>query len=739
MKAVLPRDFLFGVATADHQCEAYEAVLEDIHDYWEKSHLRTPRGAATDFRNRYLEDIQLAQGLGCSMFRFSIAWARAEPRPGEYDAEVFKHYRKLTEAIRAAGMEPMVTLHHFNWPIHVQKRGHLIAPEFPKTFARFVAEVVRNLGDVVRYWITINEPSILIGGYMKPWWQRDYALPPGMGEDAGPLEQTEALAKLIPNLFMANRLAREEIKRLPPDAMVSVNPYLLGMPPMVQAHLDSQAVAIRDHQHLAQHGQRMAEHPMPERGRIDVVLASLPITRSHADQVDFSEPYFTVRYALLVKHEHASDWSRTGRPVAVVKGPILHETVTAPIEGVGVRAAESYSAAMRMLEQDEVSGVLGHDLALRELEKGDPNRYRLLPLRKLGHESYGAAVAKGNNDLLAAVERAVRKFKRAGAWVTSHRRHFPEHPAVEPQGHVVRSLEHLVEAQASTDRRDLTTQQRKTSHRRGPVLAEALRRGYLKVGVTVGEPGMCYRDPTTHELSGLEVELARAVADEIFGDPTRVHFQELTRHHHRTTLLRPFTRLFDVPLRNITALSTAFNANWWHLGMAGALPTFLCPPGCEGQQDFVGLDYYWGLDHIRLHRLHQLMDAAAGHFDHAPVYPQGLYNTLQHASIMFPGLPVVVVENGCVTEAGGVDRATYLRLHLAALERAAADGVNVGGYVWWSITSNREWGRPSDAATDFGLYHIELDDDPQLQRIATPAADVYRELIARTRRGEPLS
>jgi hypothetical protein len=249
---------------------------------------------------------------------------------------------------------------------------------------------------------------------------------------------------------------------------------------------------------------------------------------------------------------------------------------------------------------------------------------------------------------------------------------------------------------------------------------------------------MCYRDPATHELSGLEVELARALAEEVFGDPTRVKFKELTSHHHRTTLLRPLTHLLDVPLRNITALSTAFNANWWHLGMAGALPNFLCPPGCEGQQDFVGLDYYWGLDHIRLNRLHQLMDAAAGHFDHAPVYPQGLYNTLRHASIMFPGLPVIVVENGCVKEAGGVDRATYLRLHLAALERAAADGVKVGGYVWWSITSNREWGRPSDAATDFGLYHIELDDDPRLQRVATPAADAYRELIARTRRGEPI-
>jgi beta-glucosidase/6-phospho-beta-glucosidase/beta-galactosidase/ABC-type amino acid transport substrate-binding protein len=738
VKPALSRDFLFGVGTADHQCEAYEPEVEDIHDYWEKWHLRTPRGAATDFRRRYLEDIQLARDLGCNLFRFSIAWARAEPRAGEYDAEVFKHYRNVVEAIRGAGMEPMVTLHHFNWPIHVQKRGSLIAPDFPKIFERFVAEVVRNLGDLVRYWITINEPSILISGYIKPWWQRDYALPPGMGEDATSLDQTAALAKLIPNLFIANRLAREVIKHHDPSAMVSVNPYLLGMPPFVQAYLDRRARAIRGHKHLAEHRQRLSEHPLPERGRIDMVLASLPITRSHADEVDFSESYFTVNYALLVKDEHAADWNRLAKPVALVKGPILHGTVNLPIGDVDLRPTESYAAAVKLLDEDTVSGVMGHDLALREIERGDPKLYRMLPLHKVGHESYGVAVAKGNGDLLVAVERAVRKFKRSGAWATSHRRHFPEHPPAEPPGHALRCLDDLGESAPGPDGHPSVLGGGPRG-RPGPVLADAKRRGYLKVGVTVGEPGMCYRDPATGELSGLEVDLARAVAEEILGDASRARFHDLTNHRHRTTLLRPFTRLLDAPLRNITALTTAFNANWWHLGMAGALDAFLCPPGCEGQQDFVGLDYYWGLDHLRLNRAHQLMDAAAGHFDHAPVYPHGLYQALKQASIMFPGLPVVVVENGCVNEADGIDRATYLRLHLAALERAARDGVNVGGYVSWSITSNREWGRPSDAATDFGLYHIDLDGDPELKRVPTPAAEAYRELIGKTRRGEALA
>ncbi len=68
----LPESFMFGVATADHQCEAYDANYQDIHDLWEHRRNLTRRGKATDFWNRYSEDIQLAKALGCKLFRFSL-------------------------------------------------------------------------------------------------------------------------------------------------------------------------------------------------------------------------------------------------------------------------------------------------------------------------------------------------------------------------------------------------------------------------------------------------------------------------------------------------------------------------------------------------------------------------------------------------------------------------------------------------------------------------------------------
>jgi beta-glucosidase/6-phospho-beta-glucosidase/beta-galactosidase len=78
-----------------------------------------------------------------------------------------------------------------------------------------------------------------------------------------------------------------------------------------------------------------------------------------------------------------------------------------------------------------------------------------------------------------------------------------------------------------------------------------------------------------------------------------------------------------------------------------------------------------------------------------------------------------------------VKRAEYLRRHIRQVQRAVRDGVNVAGYVCWSITTNHEWGFPHTAQTDFGLFAIDLDGDPELRRVRTPDAELYAQIIAR--------
>src|SRR2546425_179808 len=96
---------IFGVGTADHQCESYDPSREDIRDAWERARHQTPRGRGTDFWNRYAEDIGLAADLGCRVFRFSVAWSRFEPEPGRFDSTVLAHYRSMVEEIVRRGME----------------------------------------------------------------------------------------------------------------------------------------------------------------------------------------------------------------------------------------------------------------------------------------------------------------------------------------------------------------------------------------------------------------------------------------------------------------------------------------------------------------------------------------------------------------------------------------------------------------------------------------------------------
>jgi beta-glucosidase/6-phospho-beta-glucosidase/beta-galactosidase len=164
--------------------------------------------------------------------------------------------------------------------------------------------------------------------------------------------------------------------------------------------------------------------------------------------------------------------------------------------------------------------------------------------------------------------------------------------------------------------------------------------------------------------------------------------------------------------------------------MKGRLPEWLCPKECADQQDYVGVDYYWGIPDLAPHQLGRLQGAIAGDYTHAPVWPGAMRRVLKYAARLFPGMPVMVVENGCVTAASGVDRATYLREHVREALRARAEGVPLAGYLCWSITSNREWGLHFGPANDFGLYQVELDSDPALRRLPTPATSAFAELVS---------
>jgi hypothetical protein len=181
--------------------------------------------------------------------------------------------------------------------------------------------------------------------------------------------------------------------------------------------------------------------------------------------------------------------------------------------------------------------------------------------------------------------------------------------------------------------------------------------------------------------------------------------------------------------KTFATLFSFIGANWWQLGMRGHLPTFLCPPECRGQLDYVAFDYYFGTP--LLHEIHRLMDVIDRHYDRAPIWSGGLYDALHYFQDMFPDKPLFVIENGVAGPARGMRRVKYLRDHVREVQRAREEGVNVIGYLAWSLTSNREWGLPWGPVGDFGLYHIDLDGDPNLTRRPTPASAAYQRIVRR--------
>jgi len=663
----------FGVATADHQAEAYDPEIPDFRDEWERLTGQTQRDKATDFWNRYPEDIKLASDLGCKIFRFSIAWSRVEPEPGRFESAALEHYRQVASTIREAGMLPLVTLHHFTWPIHVQERGGMTAPNFPIWYHAYVEQVVEAIGDLVPYWISFNEPNLLVYGYVKPWWQESYLVPPGGGPEIPLSTQLERAAQLIRTIFVAHRLARETIRKKNPEAKVGANPFMLGLPTALQWFIDFCATRTRSKKQFEQRSKLVAEPPVPPSTSVDLVIAQFAPTQERAAKVAFSKSYDESTERLVIKK--GSGFTQladlNGHRVGYVRGSVSNRTLARFAPSALPRPFATHHNGLEALEAGWIDGFIADEVRIAHV--GLSPSLEMLD-GPLAQRKCAVAVPRGSPDLLNLVN----------AVVTGN---LPRATAVH-----------------------------------GRSIGAIRRRGNLRVGVTF--------DPNAElpERLKKEIEIAEQVGEHIFGRRGCVEF-ELLRMDERVSSLRSWLHFFEPVLKAASVVGTILNSNWWHLGMAGKLPEFFCPKECVGQQDFVGLDYYWGIDSVELHRMHQLIDATMSRFDDAPVDSAGLLRVLSRLHRWFPDKEILIIENGCIDEADKLTREEYLRAHIREVTRARAMGIPVAGYICWSITSNREWGLAFGPASDFGLYHIDLDNDPELKRVPTASAEIYKRVI----------
>jgi len=201
--------FLWGTAVAGHQVEG-DNTASDWWEYEQKGRLPYKSEKACDFWNRWPADFGLIERLGHNAFRFSTEWARVEPEPGRFDESAIERYVEMVKDLKARGIEPVVTLHHFVNPLWFAEKGGFEKRENLDDFARYAEKMVEALAPHVRWWITINEPMVYgYESYLLGAWP--------------PLKQDLSLtARVIGNLLEAHARAYDHIHRWRPDAQVSI-------------------------------------------------------------------------------------------------------------------------------------------------------------------------------------------------------------------------------------------------------------------------------------------------------------------------------------------------------------------------------------------------------------------------------------------------------------------------------------------------------------------------------------
>jgi beta-glucosidase len=196
-----PDDFTFGVATSAYQTEGN---IENDWSQWERLGKLKDKdarcGRGVEHWERFESDVELVKQLNATAYRLSLEWARIEPAPGRFDDEAVKGYRRRLEALRARGIRPIVTLHHFTNPQWLHERAGWQTPqvlEAWRRYAKLCAELLDGLGAAV---ITFNEPMIFVlGGYLQG------LMPPG-------LKDAKAALAALENIARAHVVAREELQ-----------------------------------------------------------------------------------------------------------------------------------------------------------------------------------------------------------------------------------------------------------------------------------------------------------------------------------------------------------------------------------------------------------------------------------------------------------------------------------------------------------------------------------------------
>jgi len=213
-----PDGFVWGAATAAYQIEGASAAdgrTPSIWDTFSGTPGRVVGGhtghVATDHYHRYRDDVALMARLGLSAYRFSVSWSRVQPAgAGPANPAGLDFYKRLVDELLAHGIEPWLTLYHWDLPQPLEDAGGWPARDTAGRFAEYAGIVSGALGDRVRYWTTLNEPwcSAFLG-YSS-------------GEHAPGRREPAAAVRAAHHLLLGHGLAADAVRSSRPGAEVGL-------------------------------------------------------------------------------------------------------------------------------------------------------------------------------------------------------------------------------------------------------------------------------------------------------------------------------------------------------------------------------------------------------------------------------------------------------------------------------------------------------------------------------------
>lgn len=218
-----PSDFKWGVACASYQCEGawnedgkgpniWDDYCHDISHQYIRN--RDTGDVACDSYHRYKEDVALMKQHNVKVYRFSISWARVIPDgEGAVNEMGLQFYDNLVNELLSNGIEPWITLYHWDLPSALQDKGGWLNRDIVKIFGRYAGIIARRFQGRVKYYMTLNEPQCIAQcGYLE-------------GNHAPGLQLShEKVGLIYHNLSLAHSEAQRVIKAIIPDALVGVVP-----------------------------------------------------------------------------------------------------------------------------------------------------------------------------------------------------------------------------------------------------------------------------------------------------------------------------------------------------------------------------------------------------------------------------------------------------------------------------------------------------------------------------------